>query len=58
MADDCAQCVAHARLHSGNWLGIGRDNDPCPPCEDHARSGCPGLDRKPGRYSIHTDRKV
>jgi hypothetical protein len=41
---ECAQCVAHARLHSGNWLGLRRD-DPCPPCEDHARNGC-GLDRK------------
>ncbi|MFJ9027304.1 hypothetical protein ACIRQP_02015 [Streptomyces sp. NPDC102274] len=42
MSDDrCEQCEEHARLHSGNWLGIGRDNEPCEPCEDHARNGCP-----------------
>jgi hypothetical protein len=44
----CGQCVEHVRLHSGNWLGLGPQNDPCPPCEDHARNGC-GLDRKRGR---------
>lgn len=44
---ECEQCKEHARLHAGNWLGIGRANDPCPPCEDHAKNGC-GLDRKPG----------
>jgi hypothetical protein len=43
---ECAQCVEHARLHAGNWLGIGRDNDPCPPCEDHAKNGCPGINRR------------
>lgn len=43
----CAQCEEHAKLHSGNWLGIGPANDPCPQCEAHARmhssEGCGGL---------------
>lgn len=47
MTKDCTQCVEHARLHSGNWLGL-RRGDPCPPCEDHARWGCPGINRKRG----------
>jgi hypothetical protein len=42
---ECAQCVEHARLHAGNW-GFGRKNDPCPPCEDHAKNGCPGINRR------------
>ena len=41
----CAQCEEHARLHSSNWLGIGRANDRCEPCEDHAKNGCPGINR-------------
>lgn len=45
---ECAQCVEHARQHDGNWLGLRRD-DPCGPCEDHARNGCPGINRKRGR---------
>jgi hypothetical protein len=49
MAVDCPQCVEHARLHAGNWLGIGRANDPCPPCEDHAANVCPGINRRSGR---------
>lgn len=44
--DNCAQCVEHAALHKGNWLGLGRSNDRCPPCEDHARNGCPGINRR------------
>lgn len=43
---ECAQCVAHARLHAGNWLGLGKQNEPC---EDHAKNGCPGINRKTGR---------
>lgn len=43
---ECAQCVEHARLHAGNRLGLGRDNDRCPPCEDHAANGCPGINRR------------
>lgn len=43
--DECAQCVEHARLHAGNWLGLGDQNKPCLPCEDHAKNGC-GLDRR------------
>lgn len=46
---ECAQCVEHARLHSGNWLGIGRGNSRCLPCEDHAANGCPGINRKRGK---------
>jgi hypothetical protein len=46
---ECAQCVERGRLHSGNWLGLGGANDPCPPCEDHAANGCPGINRKTGR---------
>lgn len=46
---ECAQCVEHARLHSGNWFGIGPANDPCPGCEDHAQNGCPGINRRGGR---------
>ncbi|MFC5802784.1 hypothetical protein [Streptomyces formicae] len=38
--DDCAQCVEHAELHKGNWLGLGDQKTPCEPCEDHARNGC------------------
>lgn len=33
--EPCAQCEEHARLHSGNWLGIGR-RERCIPCEQHA----------------------
>jgi hypothetical protein len=40
MSDRCQQCEEHAELHKGNWLGTGRDNAPCGPCEDHARNGC------------------
>jgi hypothetical protein len=46
---ECAQCVQHAQMHSGNWLGLGPANAPCPSCEDHAANGCPGINRKPGR---------
>jgi len=28
MPAQCAQCIEHARLHSGNWLGIGDQNKP------------------------------
>lgn len=42
---ECAQCVEHAELHRGNW-GFGKQNEPCPPCEDHARNGCPGINRR------------
>jgi hypothetical protein len=45
---DCAQCVQHAELHKGNWFGLGSANDPFPACEDHARFGCPGINRKRG----------
>ncbi|WP_369211343.1 pRL2-8 [Streptomyces flavofungini] len=45
-AKECAQCVAHAQLHKGNWLGIGKDNTPCAACEDHAANGCPGINRR------------
>lgn len=38
----CKQCEEHAELHKGNWLGIGKANEPCKQCEDHARNGCPG----------------
>ena len=41
MADRCEQCEEHSRLHAGNWLGLGRANKRCPPCEDHAKNGCP-----------------
>ncbi|GLP64285.1 hypothetical protein TUSST3_09050 [Streptomyces sp. TUS-ST3] len=44
--EECAQCVEHAELHKGNWLGFGKANDRCPPCEDHAKNGCPGFNRK------------
>lgn len=40
MKDRCAQCEEHAELHKGNWLGLGKQNEPCPPCEDHAANGC------------------
>jgi hypothetical protein len=43
----CKQCEEHAKLHSGNWLGLGPQNDPCPQCEAHAKmhasEGCGGL---------------
>ncbi|MFD0074285.1 pRL2-8 [Streptomyces sp. NPDC127166] len=45
--DECKQCVEHAELHKGNWLGLGPQNEPCGPCEDHAKNGCP--DRRPKR---------
>ena len=41
MAERCEQCEEHARLHAGNWLGLGHANDRCEPCEDHAANGCP-----------------
>lgn len=44
----CPQCEAHAELHKDNWLGLGQDNDPCEPCEDHAKNGCP--DRRKIRW--------
>ncbi|MET9190121.1 pRL2-8 [Streptomyces tendae] len=44
----CPQCEEHAELHKGNWLGLGQDNDPCEPCEDHAKNGCP--DRRKIRW--------
>jgi hypothetical protein len=43
--DRCPQCEEHARLHSGNWLGLGPANKRCLPCEDHAKNGC-SLDRR------------
>lgn len=43
---ECAQCVQHAQMHAGNWLGLRRDNGPCLPCEDHAKNGCPGINRR------------
>ncbi|MFC1260657.1 hypothetical protein ACIGKG_04985 [Streptomyces rochei] len=49
MADDrCLQCEEHAELHKGNWLGLGPQNEPCGPCEDHAKNGCP--DRRKIRW--------
>jgi hypothetical protein len=45
MRDECPQCEEHARLHAGNWLGIGR-NERCEPCEDHAKNGCPDRRKK------------
>jgi hypothetical protein len=46
---ECAQCVEHAQLHRGNWFGFGDQKTPCLPCEDHAKNGCPGINRKHGR---------
>lgn len=44
--ESCKQCEEHAKLHSGNWLGIVRE-DPCPQCEAHVKlhgnEGCGGL---------------
>jgi hypothetical protein len=42
--DTCEQCEEHARIHAGN-PGFGPMNEPCPPCEDHAENGCPGINR-------------
>jgi hypothetical protein len=53
---ECAQCVEHARLHSGNWLGFGPANDPCPPCEDHAENGCPGNQPQARQVAATTER--
>ncbi len=47
--DKCQQCEEHAELHRGNWLGLGPQNKPCEPCEDHAANGC-GLDRRKIRW--------
>lgn len=32
--DRCIPCEEHARLHSGNWLGLSRER--CEQCEEHA----------------------
>lgn len=44
--EQCGPCEDHARLHSGNVLGIGRANDSCGQCEQHAEmhasEGCGG----------------
>ncbi|MCZ4510449.1 hypothetical protein O3Q52_20095 [Streptomyces sp. ActVer] len=38
---ECAQCVEHAELHSGNW-GFGPQNEPCPACKRNRRKHAAG----------------